>query len=84
MLIMPVTSKIASNFSKVIGTTFSIFLITFGVVLIGGFIGNKNRIKLACTITKSSASFISDNRIIAVLPFILFVLTVGYLVLGVF
>jgi hypothetical protein len=84
MLCIPVASKIASNFSKLIGTTFSVFLITFGVVLIGGFIGNRNRIKLACTITKSSASFISDNRIIAVLPFILFVLTVGYLILGIF
>lgn len=81
LLFMPAHSRIANNLSRLIGKAFSIFMIMFGVVVLGGFIKNRSRIKLAYIIIKSSTQFISQNRIIALLPFLLLLVALGYLVL---
>ena len=84
MIGMPNMGSIGlSNFNKIFGISFGIFLITFGAVLIFGFIRNKNRIKLAYTITKVTGKFILDNKATIIVPFVLFLITIAYLFLGI-
>lgn len=61
-----------------------VFLINLGVIIVIGLICYRYRIKLICDIVKISALFIRQNPSISILPFLMFSLTVLYLVLAIF